>query len=844
VNLKALRQWDDRSLANSFALRAALIAVGSSLMVALISLVVIFSVEHATLRSNLQEKTGRLVERVEGAINTVESAVIDLSRNPISTTALLDSPGRNTYVVPFLENYRFPIAASSGLALCDINGERLAGMRSPLSDCRANSPLFKQVIATGKAQRELVPLGNGHLSWTLYQGVVFAYTGTVEGVVVTQIDLDEVLHDLPRDLELDGVALLRAGDSAVLLSMDADASPMASSGAARTALFKDKPDAVPFPIDVVTSRHLSPFQDKLIPLVLGYGLGSLLLVLLVTIWARRVSRQLISPLAKLTDTAQVIADSGDLNVKVPSVEKGEVGRLASAFNFMIKTLQASEATLERKVAERTEALKESQAAAEAANIAKSRFLATMSHEIRTPMNGILGMAQLLLAPKLTDAERLDYARTVLGSGQTLLALLNDILDLSKVEAGKIELETTAFDPARIIQETMALFVQAADNKALRLESDGFDANGQRYQGDPRRLCQMLSNLVGNAIKFTARGHVRIRAREVDRNIQGAVLEFSVADTGIGIAADKQELLFKPFSQTDSSTTRQFGGTGLGLSIVYGLARLMGGDVGVESEAGQGSRFWFRVRVRPVVAGSEAIGEPKAQGHEPRHVDSPPQYSGRVLVVEDNLTNRKVIEALLKRLGLAVVIAEDGQRSVDVVTSGEAIDLILMDLQMPVMNGYVATTRIRQWEAAKDRPHHAIIALTADAFDEDRQRCLAAGMDDFLPKPIAFDMLIETLGKWLPAKREEPLLIPSSAPTRKAVDVADIVALWRELEPLLVENRFDAVSRLRALQHAVAGTNAAAEIDEVARLLEEFRFDAAHQRMCSIVTAHGWEEKAS
>jgi CheY-like chemotaxis protein/anti-sigma regulatory factor (Ser/Thr protein kinase) len=368
------------------------------------------------------------------------------------------------------------------------------------------------------------------------------------------------------------------------------------------------------------------------------------------------------------------------------------------------------------------------------------------------MNGILGMAQLLLMPNLKEDERRGYARTILSSGQALLTLLNDILDLSKIEAGKIQLDSVAFDPANLLAEIQALFSGAAQSKNLLLKNQWLGPTNQRYQGDAHRIRQMISNLVGNAIKFSTQGSVRLEATEIERGDETSVLEFAVTDNGIGIPEDKRDLLFKPFSQTESSTTREFGGSGLGLSIVSQLAKLMGGDVGVESVLGQGSRFWFRVRAKSFTEGEETRKHERTTQHASGSSASTEQLTGRVLVVEDNLINRMVIESLLDKLGLTVTLLTDGQQAVDAITLGDPMpDLILMDLNMPVMDGYTAVAQIRQWEAKQNRENLPIIALTADAFEEDRQRCLAAGMDDFLTKPIELNALKSTLGKWLTGK---------------------------------------------------------------------------------------------
>lgn len=490
------------------------------------------------------------------------------------------------------------------------------------------------------------------------------------------------------------------------------------------------------------------------------------------------------------------------------------------------------------------AMQQAMKAAEAASVAKSRFLATMSHEIRTPMNGMLGMAQMLLTPGLDDDKRQDYARTILTSGQTLLTLLNDILDVSKVEAGKLTLESIALDPAQVIHETHALLADLAGRKGLQLESDWHGSSGQRYLGDPHRLRQMLSNLAGNAIKFTAQGRVCIEAREIERDDRTAILEFAVTDTGIGIAEDKHSMLFLPFSQADDSTTRQYGGTGLGLAIVCNLARLMGGTVGVESIVGRGSRFWFRIRADVLAPGLDTRQADRTAVPDPVLRENATQMSGRVLVAEDNLTNRRVVESLLSKFGLSVVLTENGQQCLDAITGGEAADLILMDLEMPVMDGYAAAARIRQWETQNARPRLPIIALTGHAFEENRQHCLAVGMDDFLTKPVSTDALEAALGRWLrpvPAN-SRPAATPASA--GMPVDVPRVRAILHELDSLLAQNRFDAVSRFRDLQEAVAGTDAAADIAQAMLLLQEFRFDAVRERLRRIALAHDWEGPTS
>ena len=396
---------------------------------------------------------------------------------------------------------------------------------------------------------------------------------------------------------------------------------------------------------------------------------------------------------------------------------------------------------ERKRVE--QALRQAKGMAESANLAKSQFLATMSHELRTPMSGILGMAQLLMAPDLSTTDRLEYTRTVLDSGQTLLVLLNDILDLSRIEAGRLEIKESVVSPERLCQDIAALFAASARRKYLHVNCRWHGPVGQAYLGDSVRLRQMLSNLLSNAVKFTDEGQIDIEAREVQRVDGQATLEFSITDTGIGIEDAKIALLFQPFSQLDTSNTRRHGGSGLGLSIVQNLALLMGGSVGVEARPGEGSRFWFRVRATPTTNRDlEDTGRYRT--------DAPVTAKAagfRVMVVEDNPVVRKVVEAMLTKSHLHISAYANGQEALAALSEGADPQVVLMDCHMPVMDGFAATQAIRKWERAHGRPRVPIVALTAGAFEQDREKCIAAGMDDFLPKPVALASLLHTVDVW-------------------------------------------------------------------------------------------------
>jgi signal transduction histidine kinase/CheY-like chemotaxis protein/HPt (histidine-containing phosphotransfer) domain-containing protein len=394
-------------------------------------------------------------------------------------------------------------------------------------------------------------------------------------------------------------------------------------------------------------------------------------------------------------------------------------------------------TSQRLVGE--ERLRAEKEAAEASDRAKSEFLAMMSHEIRTPMNAILGNARLLADTPLSDDAR-ESVEAIGIAGETLLSIINDILDFSKIEARSMQLERRAFPVAELIRSVVSLFTSTAHDKGLTIAAEIDAALPEYLAGDAHRLRQILFNLTGNAIKFTSRGGVTLRAHIVQTGTESSLLRFEVADTGIGISPAARARLFAPFVQADDSTTRRFGGTGLGLAISRNLVRLMEGEIGVESVEGSGSTFWFTARLGTPTQ----IEVMAAQAVDEEPTISPECVGARVLVVEDNPANLRLVERLLGQLGIESLTATNGRMAVTRVLS-EDIDLVLMDLHMPEMDGMAATRAIRA--AGTDIP---IIALTADATVRDRAECLAIGMNDYLSKPIRQASLVAALREWLPA----------------------------------------------------------------------------------------------
>ena len=482
-------------------------------------------------------------------------------------------------------------------------------------------------------------------------------------------------------------------------------------------------------------------------LLLGGGACIVVIALAVSLL---LSRALTKPIKNILEATEELA-RGRFGVRPHAPGSDIVWRLSQSVSQMGDQIQArTQALMEEK--ERANAAKqaaeEANARAEAANRAKGEFLANMSHEIRTPMTAILGFTDSMLTPDLSDSERLSAIYTIRRNGEHLLHIINDILDISKIEAGKLDVERIPCSPVHLVAEAKSLMQVRADAKNLSFSTEYVGPIPTTIESDPTRLKQILVNLIGNALKFTEVGGVRLITRLVN-DAAAPVMQFEVIDTGLGLTAPQMSTLFRPFSQADGSTTRKFGGTGLGLMISKRLAEMLGGTITVDSTVGTGSVFRVTVGAGSL-QGVKLLDDPAAATialPETATVNEDDlKLAGRILLAEDGPDNQRLIAHVLKRAGADVMVVENGKLAVEAAGAardeGTPFDVILMDMQMPVMDGYQATSLLRQQGYA-----WPIIALTAHAMPGDREKCITAGCDDYATKPINRPKLITTIRRW-------------------------------------------------------------------------------------------------
>lgn len=459
----------------------------------------------------------------------------------------------------------------------------------------------------------------------------------------------------------------------------------------------------------------------------------------MVIFARRMLRVALRPMKTLTEAMMRVSVEHRYSLRLNKTSNDEIGILVDGFNEMLGQIETREWQLQKNAMH----LQELKEAAESANRAKSDFLANMSHEIRTPLNAIIGMTYLAQMTN-PNAQQAEYLEKIHNSGELLLGVINQILDFSKIESGKMEIEDRVFDLETVSTTINSLFDTKAREKGLVFNISFSRDIPRKLVGDLLRLQQVLSNYVSNAIRFTESGSVDVEAKLLDQDDQTLLLHFAVRDTGIGLSEQELKSLFQPFQQADASTSRQYGGTGLGLALSKRLAELMGGEVGASSVKGKGSCFWFTARF---ARASKANSDRRKESTAAQSQSIPPvaRLIGiRVLLVEDNPLNQQVAVKLLEKMGGLVSIANNGQEAIEKLEK-ENFDCVLMDVQMPVMDGYEATRKIRANPAMRDVK---IIAMTANAMEQDKAKCLEAGMNDFITKPISPQVLYSAIGRWV------------------------------------------------------------------------------------------------